>query len=133
MAYPFILKDHVQAVGQDRFLGLKCGDCQGVTFPAKSTCAACGSRNLDPVQVKGAGEIRTFTVIRVAPQGFSPPYMVALVELEDGPWVMGNLEGFPPDEAGLDLIGRKVQMGSKELDLETYGADECRVLTFALA
>jgi uncharacterized OB-fold protein len=132
MAYPFILKEYVEAVGRGRFLGLKCGDCQGITFPARSTCASCGSRNLGPVEIQGQGEIRTFTVIRVAPLGFNPPYVVAMVELDQGPWVMGNLEGLDPDRAGLDLIGRKVRLGSKALDMETYGTDECRVLTFTL-
>jgi uncharacterized OB-fold protein len=133
MTYPLILKDQVEAEGQGRFLGLRCGDCRTLTFPARSTCSLCGSIHLSPVEIAGRGEIRTFTVIRVAPLGFKPPYVVALVELEDGPWVMGNLEGFEPDEAGMDLIGRQVKMGSRAVDMETYGADECRVPTFALA
>jgi uncharacterized OB-fold protein len=50
-------------------------------------------------------------VIRVAPQGFEPPYLVAVVELEDGPWVLGNIEGIDPEEAELSLIGRRVEVG----------------------
>jgi uncharacterized OB-fold protein len=132
MAYPLPLKDFVEAAGQDRFLGVQCADCRAVTFPAKSTCSQCASNNLSPIEIKAFGQLRTFTVIRVAPLEFKPPYVVAMVELDDGPWVMGNLEGVDPDQAGMDLIGRKVQMGSRQLDLKTYGADQCRVLTFSL-
>lgn len=133
MSHPLILKDHVESVGQGRFTGLVCGDCGAKTFPARSVCASCGSRRLETTEIKGPGIIRTFTVIRVAPAGFEPPYIVALVELSEGPWVMGNLDGVDPDQAGPDLIGRTVTMGSRELSLPTYGADSCRALTFSLS
>lgn len=133
MTHPLILKDHVESVGRGRFTGLVCDDCGAKTFPARSVCAACGSRRLKTTEIKGPGIIRTFTVIRVAPAGFEPPYIVALVELGEGPWVMGNLDGVDPDRAGPDLIGRPVTLGSRELSMEHYGADQCRVLTFSLS
>ena len=132
MAYPLKLKDQVEGLGQGRFMGLECQDCGAYTFPAKAVCRQCGSRRLDTVEIESDGVIRTFTVVRVAPDGFEPPYIVALAELSQGPWVMGNIEGVSPDEAGLDLIGRKVVLGSRPVGTGSDGQVERRVLTFDL-
>lgn len=69
-----------------------------------------------PVEVTGRGTIRTFTVIRVAPEGKQPPYVLALIELEQGPWVMGLLAGREPEEADMGLIGRRVRLISQPVD-----------------
>lgn len=50
-------------------------------------------------------------MIRVGPIGFKAPYVVALVELADGPYVLGNLEGLDPNQVTLETIGRRVSVG----------------------
>jgi uncharacterized OB-fold protein len=82
--------------------------------------------------MKGKGIIRTFTVVRVAPEGKIAPYVVAMVELEEGPWVLGNLEGILPDEAGMDLIGRGVRLGSKPTGESIDPEEDIYVQTFTL-
>ena len=49
-------------------------------------------------------------MIRVAPLGFDPPYVAAMVELSAGPLVMGVVQGVDCDQAGTDLIGREVEV-----------------------
>jgi uncharacterized OB-fold protein len=41
----------------------------------------------------GRGRVATFTVIRYPPEGFEKesPYIVGLIDLEDGPRVMGRI------------------------------------------
>jgi uncharacterized OB-fold protein len=72
-------------------------------------------------------------VIRVAPEGMTPPYAIVIVELEQGPWVMGNIIGLNPDQLSLDLIGRKVIMGSQPVKGDMFTREDIRVLTFHVA
>jgi len=47
-----------------------------------------------------------------------------LVELDDGPWIMGNLGDIDPTQATMELIGRKVKMGHKVFPGDKYSAGE---------
>lgn len=132
MDYPLLYKDYQEELEQGKFRGLKCRSCGVFTFPPKAVCESCGSQGLEPAEITGKGVIRTFTVIRVAPDYFTPPYIVALVELEQGPWVLGNLLSLPPDEATMELIGKSVTMGSTNVTKDVYAGGDCRVLTFEL-
>ena len=80
----------------------------------------------------GKGEIRTYTVIRVAPEGFTAPYIVAMVELVEGPWVMGNIIDVDPDQANMDLMGKKVAIGHKVVPGDKFSAGDGVALTFKI-
>ncbi|MEW5722452.1 MAG: Zn-ribbon domain-containing OB-fold protein [Thermodesulfobacteriota bacterium] len=121
-----------QALEEGRLAGLRCRACQQVTFPPQTVCRVCGGRDFSETELGGRGTIRTFTVIRVAPEGRKPPYIVALAELEEGPWVIGRLEGLDPQAADMGLIGRPVTLGSQMVEGDVY-SPACRVLTFTLA
>jgi uncharacterized OB-fold protein len=83
--------------------------------------------------MKGKGTLRTFTVIRVAPEGMKPPYIVAMVELDEGPWAIGNLVDIAPDEADIGLMGRRVRLGSRLLEQGDTGREpNPHVLSFTL-
>ena len=74
--------------------------------------------DLEITELKGRGVIQTFTVNFVAPLGreSEAPYTVVMVELDEGPWIMGNLVDVDPAVVNMDIIGRRVKMG------ETIGA-----------
>jgi len=116
---------------EGKFLGLKCNRCHAVTFPPMAVCRSCQSNDLEISELAGRGVLRTFTVVRVAPAGKTPPYIVAMAELEEGAWALGNLEGIDPDDAGPDLIGRRVRLDSRPDEGDAY-TGPCRVLTFAI-
>lgn len=86
-------------------LGLKCLDCGSYTFPPTAACQQCGSLNSQTVQLKGEGILKTFTVIRIPPEGFREGNVIGLVELYEGPWVMVNVE--TEEQADMNLIGRR--------------------------
>jgi uncharacterized OB-fold protein len=81
---------------------------------------------MDIVELKGSGKIRTFTTVFVASEGRESevPYVIVLVELEEGPWLMGNLEGIDPRMASMELIGKKVKIGHKVFNGDKYSAGE---------
>lgn len=132
MAHPVTYARYLQDLGQGKFSGLRCNSCNAVTFPPQAVCRGCSGSDLEPTQLKGEGTLRTFTVIRVAPQGMKPPYVVAMVELDEGPYVVGNLVDFTPDKADMGLIGKRVRLGSKEVQGDAFSPGEFRAVTFSL-
>lgn len=98
------------ACAQGRLLLQRCGDCGHLQFYPRLLCAACGSRTLEWAEVSGRGRVKTFTIIRRAVSAaFEPdaPYVVALVELEEGPTLMSNIVGCDPADVA---IGQPVRV-----------------------
>ena len=65
---------------------LRCDDCRHYVHPPAPLCPECLSRKLTPGAVSGRATVHTFTVNhqRWIP-GFDPPYVVAIVEIEEQP------------------------------------------------
>ncbi len=134
MAYTLTFEKYNEALKQDKLLGLKCRSCGAITVPPKMVCRGCQDENLDIVEMKGAGKIRTFTTVYVAAEGRESeiPYVIVMVELEEGPWLMGNLEGIDPKLASMALIGKKVKMGHKVFPGDKYSGGEAARPLFTL-
>lgn len=77
----------------------KCSDCTRVRFPAMVTCPYCGSRAFETVSVSGNGTVYSWVVVH---RPFHPafadaiPYVIASVDLDEGPRMVGRLEGGEP-------------------------------------
>ncbi len=121
-------KEYFDALLEGKLLGLKCSDCGAYTCPPKAVCDSCGSGNVERVELSGKGRITTFTTTYVAPVGYDKevPYTVAMVELEEGPWIVGRLEIENADEIGQELIGEEVVVGGKEFPTEMFYPDKKR-------
>ncbi len=132
MEYKLTHKAYTRALRENRLLGLKCNACGGCTVPPKKVCIECTGEDLDVIELSGKGEIRTFTVIRVAAEGFHAPYIVGIVELDEGPWLMGNIIGVDCDQATMDLIGRSVKLGHAVIPGDKFSAGERVAATFNL-
>jgi uncharacterized OB-fold protein len=130
---PVTFNQFKDALRQDRLLGVYCSRCNSIAAPPTGACPDCGMADLEVRELTPKGTIRTFTVVRVGPEGFDPPYVICMVELDDGPWVLGNLEGTDPDKVKMDVIGKTVTVGHREFPLPE---GECGVegvaLTFQL-
>jgi len=113
MEYKLTFKEYNEGLKQNKLLGLKCQDCGAITVPPKMACHKCTSNNLEITELKGKGKIKTFTTVNVASEGREDevPYTIVLVELDEGPWIMGNLDGIDPAAATMELIGKRVEMG----------------------
>ena len=132
MKLKLTVKDFFEALRQDRLLGLKCLACGVITTPPTAVCSGCDSLDLEPVELSGKGTVRTYTVIWIAPSGFQPPYIVSLVELDEGPWVMGNILGTDPEAADISLIGRRVMAGHQVTPADAFSAGDRVAITFTL-
>lgn len=126
MEYKLTFREYSKALKKNKLLGLKCNDCQAITCPPKMTCQECTGTNLEVVELKGKGKIVTFTTIYVAPEGRENevPYTIVLVELEEGPWIMGNLIDIDPARIDMGLIGRQVKLGHKIFYGDKYSDGE---------
>ncbi len=126
MEYKLPFKDYNEALKQNRLLGLKCQDCNAITVPPKIACQKCSGTDMEIVELKGRGKIQTFTTVYVASEGRQGevPYIIVLAELDEGPWIMGNLIDIDPSEATMELIGKRVRMGHKVFPGDKYSAGD---------
>jgi uncharacterized OB-fold protein len=126
MEQKLYFKDYNEALKQNKLLGLKCRACGAITIPPKMACRQCASPEMEVMEVKSNGKIRTFTTVFVGAEGRESevPYIIVMVELEEGPWIMGDLEGIDPKQASMELIGKKVKMGNKVFPGDKYSAGE---------
>lgn len=125
-------EDYQKSMADNKILGVLCADCNTITAPPQAVCRKCSSPNISPKELGKNATLQTFTVIRVAPDGMNPPYIVALAETDDGPWVIGNLIGVDPDKTDLELIGKRVTMSSQHTKGNLYSLADFHTLTFSL-
>ena len=126
MEYKLTFKNYNEALKKNKLLGLKCQECGTITVPPKMACRKCSSPDMEVIELIGKGKIRTFTAVNVASEGRESevPYIIVMVELNEGPWIMGNLAGIDPGEATMELIGKSVKMGHKVFPGDKYSAGD---------
>jgi uncharacterized OB-fold protein len=94
------------ATAENRFLLQRCQTCGHAQFYPKTTCTTCGAVELDWEAASGQGTLYTFTVARRPTHpAFTgdEPYVVAIVELAEGPRVTGNLVDCPVDDVRIGM------------------------------
>ncbi|MGA7677001.1 MAG: Zn-ribbon domain-containing OB-fold protein [Dehalococcoidia bacterium] len=134
MEHKLTFKDYNEALKQNKLLGLKCKQCSTITVPPKIVCGNCASADLDIVELSGKGKIQTFTTVFVPPEGREGecPYVIVLVELDEGPWIMGNLTGIDPNKVTMDIMGKRVNMGFAVFPGDRYSAGDAARPLFSL-
>src|SRR5262245_23333137 len=117
------LKTFFDEVRAGRLTGIRCGDCNELAIPPKEFCPSCGKRAWVAVALDGAGEIVSFTVIRVAPRGRAAdvPYAVAVVRLREGVSAIGPVVDIPLDALAVGLPVRFRPVGDGEHTLVGFG------------
>jgi uncharacterized OB-fold protein len=84
----------------------RCRTCDNTQFYPRVLCTRCRGTDLGWVPASGRGLVHSFTVIRRAPSAsFKPdlPYVLALVELEEGVRMMTNIVGCTVDEVRIEM------------------------------
>ena len=70
----------------------RCEHCGHVLFYPRTHCDACQSEHLVWQRASGAGVIASYTVVRRGVSAdFAAPYVIALVDLVEGPRMMGQI------------------------------------------
>ncbi len=100
-----------QACLERRLVVQKCGDCGTHQFYPRPLCLACESTKLTWVEAKGEGTVYSLTTVHVpVSDDLKPPYVLALVDLAEGPRLLTNLEGGPAK------IGDRVRLAWRDRD-----------------
>lgn len=84
----------------------KCKDCQNPNFYPKLFCPHCLSLNLEWVKASGRGKVYSYTVVySYQPTEFSEdvPYIVAVIDLQEGVRMMSNIVGCLPETVKCDM------------------------------
>ena len=83
-----------------RLVGEMCTECGKVAFPRGAVCPECGSSDLEEVKLRETGRVVTWTVVRNPPAGYEKysPFVVGLVELDDGVRVLSQIVDVELDE-----------------------------------
>jgi len=95
-----------KAAREHKLLIQKCKDCSKYVFYPKHFCPHCLSDNLEWVQSSGKGKVYSYTVCRSnVPANFAAdlPYSVAIVELDEGVWMLTNIVDCNVDDVKCDM------------------------------
>jgi uncharacterized OB-fold protein len=97
----------------------RCRACAQHFFYPRAACPHCLSGDLEWLRVSGRGTLHTFTVAYRGQKNFplGSPYVIAIVELAEGPRLMTNLVGVEPDPAKL-TIGMPVEVVFEDVSPE---------------
>jgi uncharacterized OB-fold protein len=109
-----------QAGARGELCFLRCQACGFYIHPPSPLCPECLGRKVEPEAVSGRGVVHTFTVNHHPwIPGFDPPYVVAIVELDEQPGLrlMTNIVGCAIEDV---TIGMPVEVSFEELDDGAY-------------
>ncbi len=88
----------------------RCSSCGHYQFYPRIICTACASRKVEWVAASGQGKVLSFTIIRQAiseAYAADVPYVIALIQLDEGPTMMSNVIEFDPERV---MMGMPVEV-----------------------
>lgn len=103
-----------------RLEGKKCVQCGKVCFPPRDICPVCNTNQMMRINLPKRGKIVTYTVMHTAPTSFEiyKPYIIALVQLEDGTYLTTQLTDCKPESVtlGMDVeaVVRKINEDGRD-------------------
>ncbi|MET8799042.1 OB-fold domain-containing protein [Nocardia sp. NPDC004568] len=84
---------------EDILMIRRCAQCDRLYAPLTVDCASCASDSLEWVPSRGAGSILSWRVVDrgvIGGRGETMPLTIAVVELDEGPWVYTSIDGTVP-------------------------------------
>jgi uncharacterized OB-fold protein len=117
----------IPAGGEPYLEGHRCKACGAVFLGERSVCSKCGTRDqIEAIRLSDRGRLHVYSIVHRSFPGIDVPYVSAVVDLEGGGTVKGNLIGVTPDPAKIELgmpvrvvfkdaLGRKDKQGNSYL------------------
>jgi uncharacterized OB-fold protein len=93
----------------------RCDACANVYFPPRPFCPKCASRKVSVFKASGKGKLYSYVIHHRPVPGFTPPYSIAVVELDEGPRMMTNVVDCPQTPEALEL-DMKLEVKFEKLD-----------------
>jgi uncharacterized OB-fold protein len=111
--------------GSDPYLeGHKCQSCSAVYLGERAVCSKCGARDkIKAEKLANTGTLYVYSIVHRSFPGIEVPYVSAIVDLDGGGTVKGNLInidadpekiklGMPVEVVYKDALGRKDRQGN---------------------
>ena len=107
--------------------GHRCKNCGAIYLGARDNCAKCAARgSMEKIKLSNHGELYSYSIVYRSFPGIETPYVSAIVDLEGGGTVKGNLVdveadpkniqfGMPVEVVYRDALGRKDKEGNSYL------------------
>jgi len=89
-----------EACRQEKLMIQRCSQCGAFQFYPRIVCTSCMSEQIEWFQAGGRAKVLTYTICRLpVAQAYAAdvPYVVALVQLEEGPTMMSNIVQCDPE------------------------------------
>jgi uncharacterized OB-fold protein len=99
------------AVQERRLLMPRCDACGAVSFPPTVACKVCEAQAFTWTEMSGNGSVYSFVVYhRVYHPAYADkvPYVVAVIDLDEGPRIISNVVDVPIPEVTCDMPVRVV-------------------------
>ncbi len=95
----------------------RCLSCRSYRHPPSPICHSCLSAENEWVPASGQGTVYSFVIVREPLRGwkFEVPYVVAIIELAEGPHTLSNVVGIPVERF---RIGMRVSFFFERLNEE---------------
>jgi len=88
--------------GEPYLEGYKCSACGAIVLATRPACPKCATRDaLAPMRLANRGKLYAYSIVHRSFPGIDVPYVSAIVDLEGGGTVKGNLVDVEPDPAQL--------------------------------
>ncbi|MBI4307672.1 MAG: Zn-ribbon domain-containing OB-fold protein [Chloroflexi bacterium] len=102
-------------------IGSKCSACGYIAFPKRVVCPACVRENtMEEIPLGTRGKVFSFTVARVAPPGFTAPYLQSWIDLPEGPRIFSLISGVEPRDDAL-VEGQEVELAIEKIRTDDEG------------
>jgi uncharacterized OB-fold protein len=106
----------------------RCGACAAVWHPPLPRCPSCRSARVEWRACEGGGELHSYTVVMHSAHPDivdQVPYVVAVVQLDEGPRVVANLVGCRIDQLAIGMRVRTTfQQLTADVTLPQFTAGE---------
>jgi uncharacterized OB-fold protein len=111
--------------GEPYLEGHKCRKCGALFLGVRAHCSKCSARDsMQAVRLSNRGTLYAYSIVHRSFPGVEVPYVSAIVDLEGGGTVKGNLIGIDPDPEKIkfgmpievvykDALGRKDREGNR--------------------
>jgi uncharacterized OB-fold protein len=107
--------------GADPYLeGHKCGNCGATFLGERDVCSKCGARDqMSTVTLPNTGKLYSYSIVYRSFPGIEVPYISAIVDLDDGTAIKGNLINVEPDPENI-AFDMPVEVIFKDADGNAY-------------
>jgi uncharacterized protein len=102
--------------GDPHLEGFVCAECSAVYLGERTSCGRCFARgSLAPKRLSNRGTLYVYSIVHRSFPGVAVPYVSAIVDLDGGGTVKGNLIGIEPDPEKIRL-GMPVEIVYRDLE-----------------